>query len=297
MSLAEQRGKLLKYGYYRPDGIDVEDVDAWRSLGVDHVYHGNAARRYQEFFLQAIGPQVYAVHGREFILSDDIGPVTAWELSKPRCGVPDLLPLGAEKANWPNECRMKLTASYKPGTTLPGITTAEYERATLRALLNVMEDFEIKIELDPESYPNTSVNRKPARLGGSILADQYLATNRCDFTSSGRIDSDRNWEFWYLVTVMSHEDGHAWGMPHNSDPDALLYPSINRAAVARRGKMNATDKQTMRNLGYVPRTTPIPPLPPGGVILGELTIDDSTLAITRIGEWPNGSYIFTGSPK
>lgn len=294
----EQQRKLLSWGYYRPHGLDIADVDALLKLGNDHQFHRYACFAYQEFFEQAIAPQAYSVHGREFIISEDIGPITAFEMAKPRCGFPDVMPVGAEEANWPAECRMKLTASYQPGMSLPGISASEYERATLRALQNVMEDFEIGITLDQERYPRTNVNRKPARLGGGILADQYLATNRCDFTSNGRIDSDRNWDYWYLVTVMSHEDGHAWGMPHNRDPQALLFPQINRAAVSRRGKMNDTDKATMRGLRYKPRSGDPPPR--GGVIVGELAYhrqNPFTFTIKQVGDWPDGEYIFSGSLK
>jgi hypothetical protein len=298
----EQQLKLLHYGYYRPDGLEPDDALNLSKLGYDHQYHRNACRRYQEFFKQAIAPQVYSVHGREFILDDEIGPITAFELSKPRCGCPDIPEAGAEEANWPESCRMHLTASYQPGMTLPGLNNADIERGVLQALKNVIDDFEIRITLDQASYPNTNVNCKPARLGGNVLADQYLAINRCDFTSNGRMDSDRNWEYWYFVTVRSHEDGHAWGMPHNGDPSALLYPSINRASVARRGKMNDTDKATMRQLGYKPRVgePPEPPEPPtSGAIVGEIqyTKTPLVLRVMQVGDWDDGEYIFTGARK
>jgi hypothetical protein len=295
----EQQQKLRKYGYYRPDGIEPDDVGSLMNLGSYHQYHGNACRRYQEFFKQAIAPQCYSVHGREFILDEEIGPITAFELSKPRCGCPDIPEAGAEEANWPEACRMKLTASYQPGMTLHGLSNADIERGVLQALKNVMEDFEIRITLDQESYPNTNVNFKPARLGGNVLADQYLATNRCDFTSSGRMDSGRYWEYWYFVTVRSHEDGHAWGMPHNGDPTSLLYPSINRDSVARKGKMNDTDKATMQRLGYKPRVNNPPDPPAPGVIIGEIqyTKTPLVLRIMQIGEWDDGDYIFTGVKK
>lgn len=291
--LLEEQLKLQKLGYYLESGIDRTDKsqEDIKKLGNDHRFHVEAAKRYQEFFAIAIDELCFAYHnGRSLIPDGDWGPASTQQLSLPRCGFPDVLTASEkEQANWPTSCRMNLTTSYQPGMTLPGLNTQQIHEMFERALLNVMEDFEIGITVE-DNYPNTNIAVVAARLGGSILADQYLAVNSCNFTSRGRMDNDRNWEFWYAVTVRSHEDGHAWGMGHVGDPSALLYPSINSASVSRKGKMNGTDKALMRNIGYKDRTSPIPgpdptPNPPGPTgdrITGDVFVGENRYKIFGI---------------
>lgn len=294
MDLTQNEQLLLhSWGYYLDDHVPdgPAGVSVVQQLGPQHEYHTNALQRWQRFHEAALAPLIMGYYGRKLNADGDQGPAGRALMAMPRCGFPDILPATtSEEANWPDACRMNLTTSFPRGMTLPGLTAEQVYEGANRALLNVMEDFEIGIHIDQDAFPKTNINFKPAQLGGSVLADQYLPINSCDFTSNGRVDSDRRWEYWYWVTVRSHEDGHAYGLGHVGIPSALMYPSINTASVNRRGKMSETDIKEMIRNGYKRRATPPPT--GGNTFQGRLIVGDQKWEFTAdSGEIKPGTYV------
>ena len=202
-----------------------------------------------------------AHHGRRSIIDGDLGPATAQSLRLPRCGHPDYLPPNAasEEANWPEACRRNITTSYK--MRLKGLSDKQLAELWQEADMHWEREFDIHFEFRPNDYPSTRIYAFEAALGGSVLADQFLANNSCSFRSRGRFDN-RTWNDVLFVTTCTHEHGHALGLPHVNDRAATMYPSITQASMSRRGKPNASDIRNMLARGYQRRTTPVPPKPP-----------------------------------
>lgn len=277
--------RLHAFGHaYSPWALEhdlVEPRDIDKLNGDESVVKG-WVRSYQSWMAHQINVRAYmpAASGgleRTIHIDGEIGPFTEHEiLFGERCGFPDYphpergyvtfdvdCPEagetklgGAEEANWPDACRRELTASYN--MSLPGLTDQQLLELTLEGSKHWMEHFHLKIVQKNSDYPNTNRYSFRANLGGSVLADQFLATNRCGVRLRGRYDN-RNWSPVLYVTTHTHEEGHFWGCPHSNYASATMYPSITNTSMSRRGALHAADKAIMRSLGYKERTEPLPP--------------------------------------
>lgn len=249
--------------FYAPDAVHeglVTQADLDKLVLTDRVTQA-AVRSWQSWFADDVDEFAMAHHRRRAIIDGDAGPATIQSLNKPRCGHPDYMPPNEarEEANWPEDCRRNITTSYK--MTLRGLSDEDVARLWQEADMNWEREFDVGFVFQPQNYPNTRIYAFKANLGGSTLADQFLATNSCSFRSRGRFDN-RTWNEVLLVTTITHEHGHALGLPHSRDRAATMYPSITQASMARRGKPNAADARNMLARGYKRRTTPLPPPPP-----------------------------------
>lgn len=184
------------------------------------------------------------------------------------------------EANWPGSCRGSLTYG-RTFDRLPGLSSDQTDAVWWGIANNwtaASSDLAMVVEEGVTSdYRRLDIWAGLERLGGSTLAWQTLAVNRCDVSLEGRYDSDRSWSMVLAVTTGTHEVGHGLGHQHVQDSSALMYPSINSAAQQRRGYPNDTDLRQHRNLGYglsgrtrpladselwKPKGEPTPPAPP-----------------------------------
>lgn len=261
--------KLFDTGhFFSPEALVVELVkeEDLPKLTLEDPVVVAAVKSYQEYFKDDLDELTFrgvAFGGfhRESIPDGEVGPNTEILLSKVRCGVPEFLhPEAQEPANWPIACRNEITTSYK--MNLPGVNAEQLQAIWLEGDGNWEKELDLKFVLRLQDYPNTRIFAFAQNLSGSVLADQYLATGDCGTRLQGRFDV-RSWSTLLLLATVTHEHGHALGLGHLQDSNAIMYPSIHQAGMARRGAPNNTDIAAMLQLGYKRRTAPpIPPIPP-----------------------------------
>lgn len=270
--------RLFKFGhFYSPIALavgEVKDKDLKNLTSNDAVVQA-AVRSYQEWFepqlsLLTMRSPEFGGHKRPAEPDGDAGPNTRELLTFPRCGMPDYLnpASGMEEANWPESCRNEITTSYR--MSLTGISEDQLKALWLEGDGNWEKPFALQMPMRLGDYPNTRIHASRANLGGSVLADQYLAQNQCNIRLPGRFDN-RTWSPVLLVTTITHEHGHGLGLNHLRDSQATMYPSITSASMARRGAPNGSDVEAMLRLGYKRREGPPPP-PPGGDVTQSIAL-------------------------
>jgi len=275
--LSEERTRLADLGYYSFLGLGSTADNLHREVSMLGVAeHERAVLEYQVFFEETLNVEAQSVHRRAIQRDGLWGPVCHRELAKARCMVADKFTVeeAAQQGNWPTDCRQDLTTSYRPGMTLNGLDGEQGIKDMINQSLRQWEeviDMDVTLK-DSSEYPNTHVYIKAAVLGGSVLADQYLAINQCSYRSQGRMDSNRRWNHEFATAVRSHEDGHAWGLPHSRSQADVMYPRITQRAIETSGVPSSGDIRAMVNIGYKkregsPPTDPTPPTTTAEVIV------------------------------
>ena len=273
--------KLHQYGYFfcdaalRQDLVDKNDVS---KLDLNHAIAKCAVEEYQRWFKDSLDIAGQNAYRRPLHADGDLGAITENELFAPRCPFPDYPhpslgyldvdgnSLGKpEEANHPESCRREMTKSLENGYRLPGATFEELMEWERVASSRWTDHFQIGIRIDNSLGRNANRWVIAWRLGGSVLADQYLAQNRCDAKLRGRYDNDRTWNRRLYLPTAVHEEGHFWGCPHIRHSSAIMYPSIHNESMNREGQLHAADIRLMESLGYSRRTGPPPPPEPDEV--------------------------------
>lgn len=283
---------LFAFGhFYSKDALAitlVEEADL-PTLTVEDAVVKAAVRSYQSYFRQDLDQLTqravkFGGLERESVADGEIGENTVILLTSVRCGLPDFPHPSAagEEANWPETCRADITTSYR--MSLPGISESQLQQIWIASDKQWEADLDVKFRFIDGGYPNTRIYAFAASLGGSVLADQYLAQNNCGARLQGRV-STRQWTPQLLQATLTHEHGHALGLNHLQDPNATMFPSIHQASLARWGKPVASDIAAAVALGYKRRTTPVPepdPVPPQGTFQVILSIDPATRKVMQI---------------
>lgn len=227
----------------------------------DHVVR-EAAQSYQTYFVEILDSLTQQIHGRDPVLDGEIGPATSKLLEMPRCGVPEFG--NRAEANWPTDCRNEITVSYDFDSINATVASAAWPQA-LKAWVDRIE---LMFDLKTQFSQSTRIWATDGPLPGSTLAWSMLATSSCNARLEQRYDTTINWSVTYLSSTIVHEVGHALGLNHINNRNAIMYPSISNITVP-----GEPDVAAMVQLGYKRRTTPVPPPPgptPGGLWTGEL---------------------------
>jgi len=259
--------RLWDLGHFRnpemPTGV--ETLDDALKLPLTSAEMKTAVHSYQDYLRADLDHFSLEEHGRLATADGDLGPATERLFSLPRCGFPDYpvpgLALAATKleSNWPTACRGKLKFGYNFANA-PGLSAEDTRRAFVGAVNNwnyALSDMTLTVQ---DGTKGADIWAGLKRLAGSTLAWSYLAQDTCNTRLEQRYDSGRRWELDYLLTVATHELGHALGFSHNRDGSALMYPSIHRHSLARRGYPNSTDLSVARSNGYTLSGTEPPAL-------------------------------------
>lgn len=163
---------------------------------------------------------------------------------------------GALPANWPKECRGKLTVSYD----LDQLNRDQFDRCLRAALAHWEAVIDVKFIVLPQFDRWSEIWITDGPLPGSTLAWSYKAADRCDWAVEQRYDTLVSWNDELLTATIGHEVGHALGMDHSDDRNDLMYPSITLNTI---GPAAGDVRRAKRIYGYgepVP-TNPIPDPP------------------------------------
>lgn len=311
--------RLWKLGHQHnpkyPTGIDPTDPEEALHLGLTDEGMELGVLSYMEWFEVELDELVQKHHnGRHLDKNGQAGPAFVELLNQPRCGHADYMALGRQEANWPDTCRDRLIIG-RNFPSLPG-STQERTHGIWWASANnwtwALADMAVTVA--DVGDRNAHVLAMLKALSGSVLAWSFLAQNDCRAKLDQAYNTRVDWgDDDFAAAVKSHEDGHAWGLPHNNDRDALMYPQIHSRSVARAGYPNATDLRVARGLGYrlsdksgppprdklflprpwdEPDDPPDPPDPPGPV--ESLYLKGTVTAVLDGKEWPQQ---FTLTPK
>lgn len=244
------------------------------NLTIDDAVVKEAVESYQKYFYDMLDTLTHQFHQRGAVIDGEIGPATDKLLDMPRCGVPEYA--NHQEANWPTNCRNEITVSYD----FDSISAATASVAWPQALKAWVDRCELMFELKSQFSQSTRIWATDGPLPGSTLAWSMLAQNNCGARLEQRYDTTVNWSVTYLSSTIVHEVGHALGLEHINNRNAIMYPSISNITVP-----GEPDIAAMERLGYKRRTTPIPPpdVPtPGGVWTGEL-VHSGGKKVTLIG--------------
>ena len=258
MSLCEKKKVLkraLELGHNHnpadPSSLTLDDID---KVDVDHPEAVKVIRSFQAFMSSNLNEFVAKHHPNRIASIDgDIGPATIDLANMMRCGFPDYMPAGREEANWPGGCRGDIQIG-RIFEQLPGSTREDTDKIWWASCNNWTQAL-VDLEMFSQGFVNSTSGLQLwsglKALGGSTLAWSFLAQNSCQAKLEQRFNTRVNWaKLAFSAAVKTHEDGHAIGLPHNDDRDALMYPAIHDRSIARRGYPNDTDLRGCKAIGY-----------------------------------------------
>lgn len=222
--------------------------------------------RYQRFFgLEATG---------------QLDEATQVQMSKPRCGVPDLLPgddpelmvedFTLSGGMWPTT---DLRFFFASGTgDLPGTTEHDVVRRALQAWADVtplrftQSATETDAQLSISWQAGDHGDGSPFDGFGNVLAHGFFPppVNSDSIAGDVHFDNEEDWDtedggwWWWrrrdLETVAVHEIGHALGLRHSTVEDAVMWPSYE----GERRRLHADDIAGIQAL-YGPPVVPAGP--------------------------------------
>lgn len=238
MSMVDVLAFLKHYGYMEDIVPHVQDMTVndlfkqFKTKKFNHPSVRDAVARFQEFY--------------HITKDGEFGPETMRAMAMPRCGVPDIIPAGAEGAGqckWP-----MLDVTYAFDLQLNNLSDEQVEEAFVEAceLWNAVCGLRLKRINDLGSANIWAKSRRIDGRGGT-LAWSYLPCGASRNTRlEQRYDPGESWSYRFAVEVICHEVGHAIGFNHTNG-NSIMHPTATgkwpkpqpidiRGAVSRYGE-------------------------------------------------------------
>lgn len=205
----------ISSSWFKKINVDNHDevVDALKYLG-----HWNGDDSAKSFCAATASFQSYS----NVKVDGDFGYATGIALKGRFCACPDILPAGNNKWHIND-----LIVWHDMEDRLMGDEQEMY-----------MEACDMWSQVCPLTFKwwHTDIQRKvnifahARRIDGSgkILAwSQLVSSGNANTQLEQRYDNSENWTRNLLLPTKAHEIGHALGLGHSQDPNALMYPSMN----------------------------------------------------------------------
>jgi len=278
--------KLWDYGYFFcPEALKitlVEEKDLPKLRRYDSVVQ-QAVMRYQLNYDFYDSKKLAKFIGTPYDLTKQL-------LKQPRCGCPDYQHpelVQATKTAWPESCRNSIKIHY----SLKGLNWSDirpiYDQLFSIAFRNWTEAIDVKFKLDNYLGPDGIFITSSSVLPDNVLGRHQLSRGTCQQSLKGWISTKHNWNKGKFVATLTHELGHALGMNHIMEPDAMMNPVIHKAGQERLGKVTEADIKGMLEIGYnrtnLPSPEPIPiPTPViTNVVVNSFPFGNKTIEIIK----------------
>ncbi|QTD56860.1 matrixin family metalloprotease [Parasphingorhabdus cellanae] len=165
---------------------------------------------------------------------------TLCEMTKPRCGFADILPIGAFTAvsRWE-----KSELTYKFNSFSTKMAQADIERDVAAAFDLWSEQCDLQFSLSADNIVDIDIQFATGEHGdespfdgpSGVLAHAYFPPpNGGPLAGDTHFDDDENWtcnvsdtQGIDFLTVAAHEFGHAIGLGHSRQRGALMFPSYS----------------------------------------------------------------------
>ncbi|XP_075210308.1 matrix metalloproteinase-18-like [Lycorma delicatula] len=209
---------LLDYGYLKGDNASLTDEKAVK----------DAVKLFQESF--------------HLPVNGELNSKTIALMREPRCGVPDILPYVVSRIIWR---KPELKWHYQRATAekmkLANIAFDEWAKHTSLSFKHDYYGYDILIS-DKYGIHTCAKNDKVRCSSkfdgpGGVLAHAF-SPNTANTPIEIHIDEEENWNFYpegkeekdktNLLSTLMHEIGHALGVRHSFNKDALMYPLLNK---------------------------------------------------------------------
>lgn len=195
LSHAEILKRLHAFGYF--------GRRTWASVrNVKGAELARAIKEYQKF------------HGLD--ATGDVGPRTAHNLARRRCGLPDFNITDGAVCKWPHR-----QITYYTTINLPGLTEAQVEQAFDTAFLQWaavcnIEPTRVEAANKANIFSRSGTGKKHGldSKGGTLGWSEMPCGVEENIQLDQMYDEAEEWSYNMAIAVMCHELGHALGLPH-----------------------------------------------------------------------------------
>lgn len=176
-------------------------------------------------------------------------------LTRPRCGIPDVLPRRVTPCRW-NVRTLRVQLAYPD---FAGRTARDWAALAMEAIAWFEPYLPFAVSyVGPRDRAHVRMTAKPIDLAGFTIGLAELPCGADENTLLGNwLDIDEPWGTYtraLAVETIAHEFGHTLGLEHDRDPTTLMAPYASGNITA----LTEGDIGALRDTYPEPRLTPAP---------------------------------------